>query len=424
MITIKADDSGVKITRAVPLITVLCTGALLVACGTDGDTTSSSAAAESSGGTGAGSEPVEQTSATKRLAFTHDDGIVIVDADDLEPVGDIATEGFIRLNPAGDGRHVFVSRPEGFGVLDMGTWTRQHGDHGHHYTSQPAMTELVFGGQEPGHVVSHDDRITLFSDGTGDIDVVAPAELSRGKAQTERHQVPAHHGVAVARADGTLVTTVGTEESRSGIQILGPDSAVLATEDGCPGVHGEAIAADGALAFGCQDGLLVVQGNNIQKITSPDAYGRIGNQAGTESSPVVLGDYKVDPEAELERPTRISLTNTQTGELRLIDLGTSYSFRSLARGPQGQALVLGTDGDIHVIDPDSGATIDRIEVVEDWAEPVQWQAPRPTLFVMESTAYVTDPANNRIVAVDLGNGEITADNEFAAVPNELTGVTG
>jgi len=424
MIVIKTDHSDVKNTRAVQLITALCAGGLLVACGTDGDNTTSPAAGASAENAAAGSEPVEQTSATQRLAFTHDDGIVIVDADDLEPVGDVATRGFIRLNPAGDGRHVFVSRPGGFGVLDMGTWTRQHGDHPHHYTAQPAMTALAFGGEEPGHVVPHDDRITLFSDGTGGIDVVAPAELSRGKAESEQHQVSPHHGVAVARADGTLVTTVGTEESRSGVQVLGPDNEVLASNDQCPGVHGEAIAADGVLAFGCQDGLLVVQGNNIEKIASPDTYGRIGNQAGAETSPVVLGDYKVDAEAELERPTRISLTNTQTAELELVELGTSYSFRSLGRGPNGEALVLGTDGDIHVIDPFSGTTINRIEVIADWAEPVEWQAPRPTLFVMGSTAYVTDPANNKIVAVDLGTGDITAENEFVAAPNELTGVTG
>ncbi|HEY9310866.1 MAG TPA: hypothetical protein VIQ49_00970, partial [Williamsia sp.] len=251
-----------------------------------------------------------------------------------------------------------------------------------------------------------------------------PAELSRGKAESVKHQVPPHHGVAVARADGSLVTTVGTEEARTGIAILGPDNAVVASNDQCPGVHGEAIAAEGTLSFGCQDGILIVQGNEIRKVTSPDPYGRIGNQAGSEVSPVVLGDYKVDKDAELERPTRISLTNTGTGELRLVDLGTSYSFRSLARGPQGEALVLGTDGDIHVIDPASGTEIKRIEAVADWTEPTEWQDPRPTIFVMDSTAYVTDPANNKILAVDLGTGDITAESTFSAAPNELTGVTG
>jgi hypothetical protein len=339
-------------------------------------------------------------------------------------VGEAATEGFIRLNPAGDGRHLFVSRSDGFTPFDMGTWTRQHGDHGHYYTAAPQFTDMRFGGEEPGHVVPHDDRITLFSDGTGEIDVVPPAELSRGQAQSEKRQVPPHHGVAVARADGTLVTTVGTEESRTGIQILGSDNAVLARNAQCPGVHGEAIAAAGTLAFGCQDGLLVVQGNNIRKVTSPDPYGRIGNQAGSEESTVVLGDYKVDKDAELERPTRITLTDTASGELRLVELGTSYSFRSLGRGPNGEALVLGTDGEIHVIDPQSAAVTRTIDVVDDWTEPIEWQDQRPTLFVLGSTAYVTDPTNKKLVAVDLISGSKTAETSLANVPNELSGVTG
>lgn len=56
------------------------------------------------------------------------------------------------------------------------------------------------------------------------------------------------------------------------------------------------------VVIGCQDGALIYAGGIISKVFSPDAYGRIGNQAGTEASPIVLGDYKTDAEAVLERP--------------------------------------------------------------------------------------------------------------------------
>lgn len=65
--------------------------------------------------------------------------------------------------------------------------------------------------------------------------------------------------------------------------------------------------------------------------------------------PAILGEYQVDRDTQLERLTRVSLVNTDTGTLQLVDLGTSYSFRSLGRGPAGDALVLGTDGALHVI---------------------------------------------------------------------------
>jgi hypothetical protein len=189
-------------------------------------------------------------------------------------------------------------------------------------------------------------------------------------------------------------------------------------------VHGEAVAGHETVVVGCEDGMLVFKDGAITKVASPDPYGRMGNQAGSPASPVILGDYKVDKEAELERPTRVSLVNTDTGHLQLVDLGTSYSFRSLGRGPAGEALVLGTDGSLHVIDPLTGAVTGSIPVVPAWEESEVWQDPRPTLFVEGSMAYVSEPAGSRIHAVDLKSGKVVKTADVQHVPNELTGVTG
>nr|WP_307797423.1 zinc metallochaperone AztD [Williamsia soli] len=408
--------------RGLQALSLVAIGTVLVAgCGSSsdgGDSSASSSSAESN------SKGVEQESAQPRLAVSYDGGVAVLDATTLDQVATLPAEGFIRLNPAGDGRHVFVSESEGFRALDLGTWSRSHGDHDHYYTAEPALTDIRFGGEEPGHVVVHDDRTTLFSDGTGEIDIVEPAELLRGNGVAISHKVEPHHGVAVAREDGTTVVSVGNEDERTGVQILDADFRQIAANDQCPNLHGEAAVANGVLAFGCTDGILIVRGNEITKVQSPDVYGRIGNQAGSEVSPVVLGDYKVDEDAELERPTRVSLTNTDTGELKLVELGTSYTFRSLARGPQGEALVLGTDGAIHVIDPISGAVTDKIAVIGEWSEPEDWQEARPALYVEGSTAYVSDPTNKKLFAVDLGSGTVSKETTVDFTPNELTGVTG
>ncbi|CAM5340193.1 hypothetical protein SBADM41S_05572 [Streptomyces badius] len=163
--------------------------------------------------------------------------------------------------------------------------------------------------------------------------------------------------------------------------MLDRNNKEIARNENCPGVHGEAAAKNEAVGVGCEDGILIYQDGTFTKIDSPDDYGRIGNQAGSDASPVLLGDYKTDPDAELERPTRVSLIDTEKKKLRLLDLGTSYSFRSLARGPHGEALVLGTDGAIHVITPDTGKIEKKIPVVGEWQEPLDWQQARPTLFV-------------------------------------------
>lgn len=386
-----------------------------------------SAAADESGPVSATatSAPAEQPSPQPRLALSYEGGVMVVDATTLRVVDTLPVDGFTRLNPAGDGRHVLVTAGSQFRVLDTGTWSQTHGDHAHHRTAAPAVADWAFDADEPGHVVRHAGRTTLFADGSGEVVSFDPADLAAGRPDVDEYSVPIpHHGVAVTLPDGGLITTIGDDKARTGIVVLDRDRREIARNEQCPGVHGEAAAADETFVFGCQDGILVVRDGVITKVQSPDAYGRIGNQAGSEASPIVLGDYKTDPDAELERPQRVMLVDTVAHRVTPVDLGASYSFRSLGRGPDGEGVVLGTDGALHVIDPESGAVSRRIAVVDPWTEPERWQDPRPTLFVEGATAYVTDPARNALTAVNLHTGETVATTELPETPNELTGVTG
>lgn len=380
--------------RKIVLPLALATTLAVAACGSDSDS--------------AGDEH-EHEHGHAPLAVTYDGGIQLLDGETLEPTENIELDGFNRINPAGTDDHILVSTSEGFQVLDAA-----HGE----------LTDIVFEADTPGHVVRHADKAVLFADGTGEITTFDPHGLDEGeKPETEEYKTPeAHHGVAIVLENGDLLTSLGDSETRVGAQVLDPDGNEVAKAENCPGVHGEATAKDEIVAIGCEDGILTYSDGEFTKIDSPDEYGRIGNQSGTDESPIILGDYKTDPDAELERPTKVSLVDTETNELQLVDLPSSYTFRSLARGPEGEALVLGTDGAIHVIDPESGELTDSIEVIsEEWKEPVDWQQPRPALFVREGTAYVTDPTTKQLHEVDLEAGEVTETVELDVVPNELSG---
>ncbi|UFU06032.1 zinc metallochaperone AztD [Ruania halotolerans] len=370
--------------------------------------------------------PTEEASVSPRIVITYDGGLQVLDATTLERISDIPLDGFNRLNAAGDGRHVLVSTTGGFQVLDAGTWAEPHGDHGHYYTADPVLTDVVFAAEMPGHAVAHEGRIALFDDGTGHIVVQDSDTVGEGVADDARELTlpEAHHGVAVELMDGSLLVTDGNEDERSGVRVLDADGEEIAATDDCPGVHGEATAADEAVVIGCEDGVVIYADGELTKVDSPDEYGRIGNQAGSEASPIVLGDYKVDPDAELERPTRVSLIDTRTGELELVDLPSSYTFRSIARGDDGEALVLGTDGSLHVIDPESGELVRSIEIMDEWEESVVWQDPRPAIRVLDGTAYVTDPATNEIHAVDIETGEVWNTASLEVTPNEIAIASG
>ncbi|MFL4474933.1 zinc metallochaperone AztD [Paeniglutamicibacter sp. MACA_103] len=373
----------------------------------------------------------EAGAATPRLVLTYDGGLLVANARDGAVLSDHKLEGFNRVNPAGDGRRVLVSTSGGFQVLDAGAWSEKHGDHAHHYTAEPSLTDLVFPAGKPGHAVVHAGRTALFDDATGKINVFDSAKLENGALpRTDDVALPeAHHGVAVQLSDGKLLVTDGTSEAVNAVKLLSAADAedrrtTVAESRDCPGVHGEAVAKNEAIVVGCQDGILVIKGDKISKLDAPDAYGRIGNQAGSEASSVVLGDYKKDKDAELERPRTFSLTDTAANTLKLVDIDYSYSFRSLARSAEGDALLLGTDGKLHVYDPKTGKEKRAIAAVGAWEEPLDWQQPRPTVHVSGETAYVTEPATQELHLVDLKAGKVSKSVTLPEVPNEITSIKG
>ncbi len=342
------------------------------------------------------------------LVASFDGGLYVLDGETLKLAKTIELPGFNRINPAGDEDHVVISTDSGFRVLDAARQT---------------FTDTAFKGPKPGHVVRHAGKTVLFTDGTGEVNVFDPAELGAGaKPRTRTHtSAEPHHGVAIELANGELVSTLGTEEKRTGALVLDKNNKEIARAENCPGVHGEAAAEGEVVGLGCEDGVLLYKNGKFTKVDAADDYARTGNQAGSDVSPILLGDYKTDPEAELERPTRIALIDTRTAKMKLVDLGTSYSFRSLGRGPRGEALVLGTNGALHVIDPETGKVDRKIDAVADWTEPLDWQQPRPTLFVRGHTAYVSEPGKRQLHAFDLDSGDKLSSVTLPKSTNELSG---
>ncbi|MGO4617846.1 zinc metallochaperone AztD [Nocardia sp. 2YAB30] len=343
------------------------------------------------------------------IVVTHDGGLYVLDGTTLRNAADVPLAGFNELDPAGDDRHVIVSAEDGFRVLD---------------TIASEFTGVEFPGHEPGHVVRHGGRTALFTDGTGDVTVIDPAELSGGAPVTETYRTAEpHHGVAVPLTDGELIVTLGTETTRTGIMVLDRDRHEITRNEDCPGAHGAATAPGEAVVIGCENGALMYRDGAIIKMNSPTAYGAITTLTGSTVSPIVLGNFAQNPNAELERPQQISLIDTTTDTLRPVDLGTSYSFRSPARGPHGEAVVLGTDGRIYVIDPATATVTRTIPVIAPWEKPVDWKQPRPTLFVRADVAYVSEPATRQLYRIDLATGIITTTVTVPDTPNVLSGVT-
>lgn len=358
------------------------------------------------------STTAKSTEAGTSLAVSYPNGIAVLDGETLEVVDEFDTEEFVRLNPVGDGRSVMVTTSKGFQVLDA---------------QAPELTDLVFEADAAGHVVHHGDKTVLFADGTGETTIFDTAALDGADElpETTTWKAPeAHHGVSIVLEDGTLLTTVGTEETRSGAIALKPSGEKfeqVAANDACPGIHGEGTAADEVVVFGCEDGALLYRDGAFEKLQAPDEFGRMGNAYVSETSPLVVGDYKTDPDDEGYLLDSVTLIDTEKGTFEPVALpeGVEYTFRDIARGPDGLAYILATDGSIHVLDPATGKITDAYPVVKPWEGPEEWQDPHPAIKVEGDIAYVTEPATNTVHAVDLTTGEVTNSVELDEQPNEI-----
>ncbi len=368
-----------------------------------------------------------------RAVLTYDGGLMTVDTETGEVVASIESEGFLRLNNAGDGRHVLISDGDGFRVFDSGLIAEGHGDHDHYYEKAPALTGSSIAAPEAAHVVAHGGKTALFADGTGAVSVMDSAAFSDGEVtpkEVEEHSTKAaHHGVAVPLSSGDLLLTQGTAEARNTVQVVSPEGDVLAETTDCPGVHGEATALPTSkgdvVSLGCENGPVIYRDGAFHKVPVEEQYQRSGNQFGNHGSPIVLADYKIDPDAEQERPTRIGLIDTRAATMSTVELGSPYWFRSLARGADGEALVLTYDGELNILDEETGDVVHEVKVVGAWEEPAEWQSPGPAVKVgADGLAYVTEPAAKKLHVIDVAAGAVLNSFDLPETPVDLAVVTG
>lgn len=356
--------------------------------------------------------------ASSRVAITTEGGITVLDTSGvadgtLEAVGSLTTEKFTRLNSFGDGQHLLVTTSRGFEVLD---------------TAEAELTGLVFPAEAAGHAVRHDGKTVLYDDGTGRTSIVDSGALLQDNTvaptTTDFDAAAPHHGVSIVLSDGTLLTTVGDETARSGAAALEPHDDhwhELTSSTECPGIHGEGTARAEAVVFGCEDGALLYRDGTFTKLAAPDAYGRMGNAWVSETSPLVVGDYKSDPDAEGYLLAAVTLIDTEAGTMRVAELpeAVRYTYRDVVRGPEDHAYILSTDGAIHVLDAATGTIVDAFDVIDPWQGPTDWQDAHPTIVADGDIAYVTEPAAHAVHAVDLTTGRTLASVTVDGVPNEI-----
>jgi hypothetical protein len=378
--------------------------AVLAACGSETDS-----------GDEPSTTPVETAGPAPRLVVAYPDRVDVVDATELSTEASFDVESSPYVIPSGDGRHVFTLEHEAgrTGVIDSGTWTDAHGDHGHSYTVDPAELDLSFEGTSY-HAVSDDTRSVIWNDDEGSFAVLDHAQLEGDLARPRTIETGTpHHGVAVPTADGGFLATVSVDEDAVGVAVLDSAGKETARFEDCPGLHGETPVGETGYAFGCTDGIMIVDNGQARKIAAPVGGAGTGSLASDHESPILAGTLSAEDDPSLD--TQVALYDTATGTARAVDVGAKYSNLVV---DHGRAIVVGTDGDLRVVDLVSGE-VTVVPAVEAWEKTEDWQEPRPYVAVAGDTVWVSEPATSSLHSIDLETGEVTATEKVDGEPGRL-----
>lgn len=336
------------------------------------------------------------------ILVTHADGVVALDVRNLKPVARIATSSRPTISTAEDGRHFFLVQGDK-GLVQIGD-----------LRGTPHLNPLRINAVTPGHVVSHGSRTAVFDDGTGTIQLLRTKDPGKASASVRMlSPFPAHHGVAMPISGGDVLVSVPGKESGQRVGFARVQASTGKVErrwNNCPKIHGEAEAAGGVVAFGCEDGVAIYRKGKVTKAYEPAGGpdGFSSHLAGSEESPIIAGSYNA---------THIALIDTRTARTRLLDLGQVYGTVAWA---EDHLVALGTDGKLHLIDARRARVTATIPVIDAWTKPDDFYAARPTMTTLGHRVVVSDPASKTLRVVDLESGEVSKPTKLDVEPLAVT----
>lgn len=379
--------------------------------GTDAGTDATTPDAGTDAGTDAGPADLGEVTRGRLLIADHAAASAIVlDLDDEAPAA-IAT--FELTEPArayGDAlsRYGYLIQRSAnqVAIVESGVILESHIDHYHIRKEAPERLDLTLEDEAPTHWTFHDGWVSVFYDGTGNVDVLQERSISAGMPVVRPLITgPAHHGVAVA-AHGHVMATIGTEGEALPTQvgvwpITEMDGEPEVVAGPCPGLHGETAAGEFVL-YGCSDQVfgLELHGDHFDAISIPNPEGTIdGTRVGTlasfeaeDGTAHFVGNWGseglawIDPEARVLTPVA---TPAQVVSFKF-DLTGEY------------VVAFTADGMLHRFSASDGAPAGGpIELSDPISLDGGHGAARPSLTPGAGAVYVALPADGVVVEIEI-----------------------
>jgi hypothetical protein len=431
------------------LLATLVAATLTSACGdtkhklTPVDTKTNQEQPDNSGSTGGGHDHHEVSKEGRLVVSTFDSNVLsIISAEDGEHLDSIGITGYPQSLRATEHHRYVMAVQRNAGLvefIDGGVWQENHGDHLHPYEQAPSLVDFTLQGVKPTHVNSGQESTVVFFDGDKDTAENAKvimfnesniANNNRNFATLDYNTY--QHG-AMQTVGEYLVSTIRDEQSGSTL----PSQIGLFHSHGdhfdqdkvfdvaCPSLHGSAQSSE-LVAFACADGVVVINTHdNVfsqEKIMNPAEFvegERIGMLRGHPEKDLFIGSshagvYAIDPSNR-----SVEKIEWQASE----DAWLSSAYFSA----EGEHVVLmDSAGVISVFEGHAHDDEFHWELAHNLTVTTSDLAQMPeqhgftmTLSQSQQVAYVTDPINQHIIAIDLESGELAKTFELDVVPKNV-----
>tara|TARA_R110001606_G_scaffold1937_10_gene7750 strand:+ start:17622 stop:18929 length:1308 start_codon:yes stop_codon:yes gene_type:complete len=312
-------------------------------------------------------------------------------------------------------------------LLDSGLAV--HDDHVHE--DPPQLLSTTLNGVKPTHYQSHEGQAALFFDGDADnarmasFQLFSDASLESGPLLASQTLATAHHGIAEPWEGYVLASHSDSNGgAASGItpyQLHGDHfhaSAPLATA--CPGLHGGAANQTHAV-FGCQDGVLSVAftENGFEDSKLPLS----------ERITQLVGHHELAQFAGFAGASLYAV-NAAAGTTTLIDWaggavdgdGNPVAPAAFDLDAHGEHLaVLDNAGTLHVLEAADWSRKGQVTVLDTVGSGAS--APRLAFSGVDDHLFITDPARQSVIVVDLESVTVedTIELDFAPAGLAWTG---
>ena len=355
---------------------------------------------------------------------------------------DLSFESSLYASP-GQRYAIVIQREQGeVRFIDGGFEAEEHGDHNHYHMHDPSLLSYRLTGEMPTHYDYFLTRGAVFYDGTdgvaSKVEVISDHSIGHERLVGSLGLATRMHGAAEVR-DAHLFTTYRSDPDASStlpdfveVYELHDDEYefVERFEEPCPGLHGSAINQS-SVAFGCTDGVLLISADShdhshshdhdhadfeAMKIANVDGLeGRVGTVWAHEAHNFIIGRageelVLIDADhADDQGMQVIDWRDADHADSTIVSVAFNYSGNRFA--------VLDDTGELTIIrlrdhghDDYPYQIQSRFEVLEHLHD----GNASMTVSAVNHQAYITDAEHNRLVIVDLHDGEIidTRDLDF------------